>query len=194
MASSTSTEPEPSRALTFGEIDARASRMAHELSARGIARSDRLCVHLPNGVEFIDLYLACVRLGVIFVPMNVLYRERELRHIVSDAEPRAVVVDPASDATYPGEAVLWDVAELSLAAAGRDVTRPSAALDGDDPALIVYTSGTTGTAKGAVLTHNNLAANAMTLTRRGRSPRPTATSRCCRSFTCTDLETAFTVG
>ena len=87
------------RALTFGEINARASRMARELGARGIARGDRLCVHLPNGVEFIDLYLACVRLGVILVPMNVLYRERELRHIVSDAEPRAVVVEPASDAT-----------------------------------------------------------------------------------------------
>lgn len=152
------------RALTFGEIDARASRMAHELGARGIARGDRLCVHLPNGVEFIDLYLACVRLGVILVPMNVLYRERELRHIVSDSEPRAVVVDPASDATYPANAVLLSIDELSSAAAGRDATRPSAALDGDDPVLIVYTSGTTGTAKGAVLSHNNLAANAVTLT------------------------------
>jgi len=152
------------RALTFGEIDARASRMAHELGARGIVRGDRLCVHLPNGIDFIDLYLACVRLGVIFVPMNVLYRERELRHIVSDAEPRAVVVDPAPDAAYPDDTVLWSVDDLSSAAADRDATRPSVALDGDDPALIVYTSGTTGTAKGAVLTHNNLAANAVTLT------------------------------
>src|SRR5215208_4801680 len=69
------------RTLTFGDIDARASRMAHELAARGLQRGDRLCVHLPNRVEFIDLFLACVRLGVILVPMNVLYRERELRHI-----------------------------------------------------------------------------------------------------------------
>jgi malonyl-CoA/methylmalonyl-CoA synthetase len=152
------------RAVTFGEIDVRASRMARELSARGLARGDRLCVHLANGIEFIDLYLACVRLGAIFVPMNVLYRERELRHIVTDAAPRAVVVDPRSDATYPGDAVLWNVDALIADAANRDSTRPDVALDGDDPALIVYTSGTTGTAKGAVLSHNNLAANGITLT------------------------------
>src|SRR3569833_4307298 len=72
------------RTLTFGEIDDRANRMAAELSARGLSKGDRLAVHLANRVEFIDLYLACTRLGVIFVPMNVLYRERELRHIVSD--------------------------------------------------------------------------------------------------------------
>ena len=58
------------RTLTFGEVDARANRMAAELSARGLSRGDRLAVHLANRVEFIDLYLACVRLGVIFVPMK----------------------------------------------------------------------------------------------------------------------------
>src|SRR4051812_43638319 len=87
--------------LTFGAIDARANRMAAELSSRGLGHGDRLAVHLANRIEFIDLYLACTRLGVIFVPMNVLYRERELRHIVSDSEPKAVVVDANSDATYP---------------------------------------------------------------------------------------------
>jgi malonyl-CoA/methylmalonyl-CoA synthetase len=152
------------RALAFGDLDARANRSAHELAVRGLKRGDRLCVHLANGIEFIDLYLACVRLGVIFVPMNVLYRERELRHIVSDAEPRAVVVDPAFDATYPPDAQLWNVDDLSSRAAARESTRPPVSVDGDDPALIVYTSGTTGTAKGAVLSHNNLAANGITLT------------------------------
>jgi malonyl-CoA/methylmalonyl-CoA synthetase len=147
------------RALTFGEIDARASRMAHELGARGIARGDRLCVHLPNGVEFIDLYLACVRLGVIFVPMNVLYRERELRHIIADAAPRAVVVPEGSEATYPDGTTLWTVDALAADAARQPDTRIVLPLGGDTPAVIVYTSGTTGVAKGAVLTHDNLAAN-----------------------------------
>ncbi|HET7373734.1 MAG TPA: AMP-binding protein [Gemmatimonadaceae bacterium] len=151
------------RTLTFGDIDARASRMANELAARGLTRGDRLCAHLGNRVEFLDLFLACVRLGVIFVPMNVLYRERELRHIVLDAEPQAVVVEPGGDATYPDGTPLWDVASLSAAAELRQPRRPDVSLDGDDPALIIYTSGTTGAAKGAVLSHNNLAANGITL-------------------------------
>ncbi|MDB4875368.1 MAG: AMP-dependent synthetase and ligase [Gemmatimonadetes bacterium] len=150
--------------LTFGEIDARANRLAAELAARGLARGDRLCVHLPNRVEFLDLFLACTRLGVIFVPANVLYRERELRHIVADAEPRAVVSSRGADAVYPPDTPVWLVEELSAAAASRSAAPPATTLTGTDPALIVYTSGTTGVAKGAVLTHDNLAANARTLT------------------------------
>jgi len=152
------------RSLTFGEIDARADRMAGELAARGLSKGDRLAVHLPNRVEFIDLYLACVRLGVIFVPMNILYKERELRHIVTDAEPKALVASVRNGATYPESAVVWDVDELARAASGREQTPTVTPLDGDDPAMIVYTSGTTGVAKGAVLSHNNLAANGITLT------------------------------
>ena len=149
--------------LTFGEIDARANRMAAELAARGLTKGDRLCVHLPNSVAFLDLFLACVRLGVIFVPINVLYRDRELRHIVGDAEPAALVTPRESDATYPEEATLWPLDELVNGAEAREATRPDVDVDGGDPALIVYTSGTTGPAKGAVLTHANLAANGLTL-------------------------------
>ena len=152
------------RPLTFGDVDRRASRMAQELVARGVGRGDRLCVHLANRVEFIDIFLACVRLGVVMVPMNVLYRERELRHIVSDSEPKAIVAARDSDAVYPAGAPVWFVEELAERAASREAERPAVAVDGDDPALIVYTSGTTGTAKGAVLSHNNLSANGITLT------------------------------
>jgi malonyl-CoA/methylmalonyl-CoA synthetase len=152
------------RELTFGEIDARANRMANELVARGLARGDRLCVHLANRVEFIDLLLACARIGVVFVPMNILYRERELRHIVPDADPKAVVVEPNADAVYPDIAPLWDVSQLSAAAESRESVRPDIHMNGADPALIVYTSGTTGAAKGAVLSHDNLAANGDTVT------------------------------
>src|SRR5262245_39738152 len=73
--------------LTFEEVDVRSKRMARVLEARGLTRGDRLCVYLANCVEFIDLYIACLRLGVIFVPINILYRERETSHILSDAEP-----------------------------------------------------------------------------------------------------------
>jgi malonyl-CoA/methylmalonyl-CoA synthetase len=149
--------------LTFGDVDARASRMAQELATRGLRRGDRLCVHLANRVEFIDLFLACARLGVVMVPMNVLYRERELRHIVSDSEPAAIVAARDSDAVYPTGTNVWFVEALADSAARREPRRPEVAIDGDDPALIVYTSGTTGAAKGAVLSHDNLAANGNTL-------------------------------
>jgi malonyl-CoA/methylmalonyl-CoA synthetase len=150
--------------LTFGQIEARANQMAHELGARGLGRGDRLCVHLANRVEFIDLFLACARSGVVFVPMNVLYRERELRHIIGDAEPKAVVASATSDAPYPDTAPLWTVEELSASAATRPITRRVEQLRGEVPAMIVYTSGTTGVAKGAVLSHENLAANGQTIT------------------------------
>ena len=76
---------------TFGEIDARSNRMARALAARGLAKGDRLCVYLANSIEMIDLYLACIKTGVIFVPINILYRDREMSHILSDAEPKLLV-------------------------------------------------------------------------------------------------------
>lgn len=149
--------------LTFGEIDARANRMARELAARGLDKGDRLCIHLPNRIEFIDIFLACVRLGVVLVPINILYRERELRHIIADSEPKGVIVQRASDAVYPPDAPIWYLDDVASSAASREATRPNIVIEGDDPALIIYTSGTTGPAKGAVLTHENLAANGRTL-------------------------------
>jgi malonyl-CoA/methylmalonyl-CoA synthetase len=135
------------REYTFGDIEARSNRVANWMLSRGFVAGDRVCVYLANCVEMIDLYLACIKIGVIFVPVNILYRDREITHILSDAEPRQFI-DNAS--------------VLSEAAAYPD-TRPLATLDGDSPAGIIYTSGTTGVAKGAILTHNNFAANAVNL-------------------------------
>ena len=154
--------------FTFADIDTRANRLANLLAARGFCAGDRLAVYLENRVEFIDLFLACTRLGVILVPINILYRDREASHIVSDAEPKAIV----AAGPVPGGCGHWDVAELSRAAAERSaapgeilasrLNRGGESTD-STPAAIVYTSGTTGTAKGAVLTHGNFAANATAL-------------------------------
>jgi malonyl-CoA/methylmalonyl-CoA synthetase len=150
------------RTLTFGELDARANRTAHALAARGLGRGDRLCVHLANRVEFIDLFLACVRMGVIVVPVNVLYREREIGHIVADAAPKFSITSAEHAALFAGAAVV-DVEQVAAEARGQPVDRVRLTIDGDEPAAIVYTSGTTGRSKGAVLTHNNFAANAANL-------------------------------
>lgn len=136
---------------TFGEIDARSNRVANAFRASGLVQGDRVCVYLANCIELIDIYLACVKLGLIFVPINILYRERELSHILHDAEP----------ARYITEAELPTLME---AASRQPDTLEAIPLEGDTPAALVYTSGTTGASKGAIITHNNFASNGVTLT------------------------------
>jgi malonyl-CoA/methylmalonyl-CoA synthetase len=164
----------PTRTLTFGEVDALSGRVARVLAGRGLGPGDRLAVQLPNGAEIVLLFLACLKSGVVFVPVNVLYRAREVGHIVGDAEPKAVVTTADRAGLVPAGMPTWGVDELTgepadPSAPGRTGVaatgpRPAGVSTRDDqPAAIVYTSGTTGRAKGAVLTHGNLAANARTL-------------------------------
>jgi malonyl-CoA/methylmalonyl-CoA synthetase len=148
--------------LRFGDLHARSNRLAHLLARRGLEPGDRLAVYLANRIEFVDVLLACLKLGVILVPINILYREREISHILADARPRVVVTERASFESFPGLDVL-DADELT-----RDVSRQAATdirrpIEGDAPALIVYTSGTTGRSKGAILSHNNFLANTANL-------------------------------
>ncbi len=121
--------------------------MAYALAARGVTQGDRVCVYLANRIEMIDLFLACVKLGAIFVPINILYRDREMSHILSDADPKILVTENELPALLNTNA--------------SPVRFPD--LDGDAPAALVYTSGTTGQSKGATLTHNNFAANGVNL-------------------------------
>jgi malonyl-CoA/methylmalonyl-CoA synthetase len=144
------------RTYTFGEIDTRSNRMAQLFRARGLEAGDRLAVYLANCVELIDIYLACVKLGVIFVPINILYREKEIAHILGDAQPKAVIAAQE----MPGPVPVWRLEGLHTPPAS---VRPAVFLDGEAPAALVYTSGTTGVSKGAILTHRNFAANAVNL-------------------------------
>lgn len=158
------TTPASPAKLTFGDVDARANAMARLLEARGFVAGDRLAFFLPNRIEILDLYLACVRLGVIAVPMNALYKEREVTHLVADSAPKVVVTSADRAGYLPTGTAWWDVATLAAQAREHAGERVVKARDGSDIAALVYTSGTTGRAKGAMLTRNNLAANATALT------------------------------
>ena len=149
--------------LTFGELSDRAARVATVLKRRGLAAGDRVAVFLTNRVEFIDVFLACVKSGLVLVPINVLYKEREVAHIVADAEPSLIVTTEPNYALFPDTSPVVDVNMLSAEAASAEPFGERIGLDGDAPAAIVYTSGTTGRSKGAMLSHNNMAANAMAL-------------------------------
>jgi malonyl-CoA/methylmalonyl-CoA synthetase len=151
------------RTWSFGELDVRARRMARVLADRGIGPGDRVALHLANRLEFLDLFLACLRLGAVFVPVNVLYREREIAHILSDAEPALVVAARATRPYCPAEAPVADVDALAAEAARVGPLTGGPPIDGDAAAAIVYTSGTTGRSKGAVLSHNNFLANTVSL-------------------------------
>ena len=144
--------------FTFGDLDECSNQMANLLLSKGLKQGDRLCLYLENGVAFIDLYLACLKIGVIVVPVNILYRDREISHIVKDANPRGFV----AAAPLPGIDA-WMADQLVDEAKDMPSTLNPIVLQGDDPAAIIYTSGTTGASKGAVLSHNNFMANTMNL-------------------------------
>jgi malonyl-CoA/methylmalonyl-CoA synthetase len=148
---------------TFGELEVRSNRLAHLLRTRGLQAGDRLAFFLQNRIEVIDLWLAGAKLGLIIVPINVLYRERELTHIVRDAAPTAVVTSCELAGLIPSDVAIWEVDGLTAEAAAQPGARISVPADADTPMSLIYTSGTTGASKGAVLTQGNFATNALTL-------------------------------
>jgi malonyl-CoA/methylmalonyl-CoA synthetase len=148
---------------TFGELERRSNRLARVLEARGLKPGDRIAFFLANRVEIIDLWLAGVKSGLIVVPINVLYRERELRHILTDAAPTAVVTTADLAGFIPAGVPVWDVVTLNAEAAAQSSDRRVVPCEERTPVSLIYTSGTTGASKGAVLTHGNFIANARSL-------------------------------
>ena len=159
--------------LSYAAFLALSARLAHALTGAGLAPGDRLAAQIAKSPEALALYSACTRTGVIFLPLNTAYTNAELGYFIRDSGARMVVCDPTrADALAPVAAGLdaqlttLDAAgggSLLDAAKGHPDAQDPVPRDGSDLAAFLYTSGTTGRSKGAMLTQDNLLSNALAL-------------------------------
>jgi malonyl-CoA/methylmalonyl-CoA synthetase len=160
--------------LTFGDLAAMAAQYANALAVLGVEPGDRVTVQVEKSIANVLLYLAVLKAGAVYQPLNTAYTEAEVEYFVGDAEPKLIVCDPTRQRAMRALADRHGVAAVvNLDAAGQgSLAELAARLDSrhatverasDDMAGLLYTSGTTGRSKGAMITHGNLASNAETL-------------------------------
>ncbi|MFW8588237.1 malonate--CoA ligase [Rhizobium beringeri] len=161
------------RTWTYDDAFALSGRLASAMDTLGIRPGDRVAVQVEKSAEALILYLACIRTGAVYLPLNTAYTLAELDYFIGDAEPRLVVVASNARGGIEEIAKLHGAVVETLDADGTgsllDLARDEptdfidASRSADDLAAILYTSGTTGRSKGAMLTHGNLLSNALTL-------------------------------
>ena len=159
--------------FSYGDMLAASGRYANAIASLGVKVGDRVAVQTGKHVDCVWLYLACLRVGAIYLPLNPAYTPAEVAYFVSDAEPVLMVCEPTRVASLRAGLGLSAPHIETLDASGSGSLQKRAAAmpadfvtvgtDADDLAAILYTSGTTGRSKGAMITHENLRSNALAL-------------------------------
>ena len=147
---------------TYARLLAEVDRAARALAGWGVGAGDRVLVQVEKTPEAVALYLACLKSGAVYVPINTAYTPGEVAFFVADCRPRLFVAGRASETGVP-TAVLDADGGGTLYARTGPASDTTVYREDDDLAAIIYTSGTTGRAKGAMLTHANLLSNAEVL-------------------------------
>ena len=159
--------------LRYGDIDTTTACYAGALHSLGIGHGDRVLAQIDKSPEALLLYLATLRLGAIYVPLNTAYTPTEVAYFLGDAQPGVFIARPDREATLSETAQATATTLLTLDGSGQgslcervNQATPLEAVttvSGNEIATIIYTSGTPGRSKGAMLSHDNLASNALTL-------------------------------
>jgi acyl-CoA synthetase (AMP-forming)/AMP-acid ligase II len=151
--------------FSYERLFAAADALAAGLAAQGLEKGDRVAFFLGNRPEFVIAYLAVIRLGAVMVPINLAYRQREIVHMLGDAEPRLLITErsllPILDEMAERDRRSLQRVILAEELDGLEADAAGLAwpiVGGSDPAMLLYTSGTTGRSKGAVITHDNVLA------------------------------------
>ncbi len=169
-------ETEDGARYSWSDVEHASARLAKLLLRLGLSAGDRVAVQVEKSPEALLLYLATLRAGLVFLPLNPAYQAAEIDYFVGDAEPAAIVCTPANAGWIEAIAHRHGVRHVYTLGADRSGTLLEAAaaespafetraVRGDDLACIVYTSGTTGRSKGAMLSHANIGSNALVLHR-----------------------------
>ena len=175
----------PSRGtVTFAQIEGQSAQFNAALRDRGVSRGDRVLVQADKSINSVALYLACLRRGAVYVPLNTAYTVDEIEYFLSDAKPALLVCRPDAADSFSGvvgdgnvtvetmsttpismsaEPGTHGTGTLDTLAAELAEDQSVAGVEPDELAAMLYTSGTTGSPKGAMLSHRNLAANAQSL-------------------------------